>query len=131
MYYFSYQQLLGKDSTTRLNHLIMHYIQLEKQNNITICPCSDKAPLYPSLQCSVLTRCEFCVPVAQSCLTLLPHGLQPARLLCPWHFQGKNTGVSCHFLLQGIFQTQGLNPGLWCCRQILYCLSQQGSPLYM
>ena len=33
-----------------------------------------------------------------------------ARLLCPWDFPGKNTAVSCHFLLQGIFLTQGLNP---------------------
>ena len=41
---------------------------------------------------------------------------------------GKNTGVGCHALLQGIFPTQGLNPGLPHCRQILYCLSHQGSP---
>ena len=39
-------------------------------------------------------------------------GLQPARLLCPRDFPGKNTGVGYHFLLQGIFLTQGLNPGL-------------------
>ena len=32
---------------------------------------------------------------------LRPHGLQPARLLCPWDSPGKNTGVGCHFLLQG------------------------------
>jgi len=31
------------------------------------------------------------------------YGLQPTRLLCPWNFPGKNTGVGCHFLLQGIF----------------------------
>ena len=44
--------------------------------------------------------------VAQSCPTLLqPHGLQPTRLFCPWNFPGKNTGVGCHFLLQGIFMT--------------------------
>ena len=42
-----------------------------------------------------------------------PHGLQPTRLLRPWDFPGKNTGVGCHFLLQGIFLTQGLNPSLW------------------
>ena len=36
---------------------------------------------------------------------LKPHGLQPTRLLCPWDFPGKNTGVGCHFLLQGIFLT--------------------------
>ena len=58
--------------------------------------------------------------------SLWPHGLQPARLLCLWNFPSKNTGVGCHFLLQGIFPTQGLNPHLLCfllCRQILYCLS--------
>ena len=37
-----------------------------------------------------------------------------ARLLCPWYFPGKNTGVGCHCLLQGIFPTQGLNPRLLC-----------------
>ena len=44
--------------------------------------------------------------------SLRPHGLQPARFLCPWNSPGKNTGVGCHFLLQGIFLTQGLNPCL-------------------
>ena len=41
-----------------------------------------------------------------------PYGLQPARLLHPRDSPGKNTGVGCHFLLQGIFLTQGLSPGL-------------------
>ena len=40
------------------------------------------------------------------------HGLWLARLLSPWDFPGKNAGVGCHFLLQGIFLTQGLNPHL-------------------
>ena len=44
---------------------------------------------------------------------------------------GKNTGVGCHFLLQGIFPTQGWNPGLLHCRQILYPLSHQGRPFSM
>ena len=57
--------------------------------------------------------------------SLWPHGLQPARLLCPWDSLGKNTGVDCHALLQGIFPTQGLNPGLLHCRWILYCLSHK------
>ena len=35
--------------------------------------------------------------------------LEPTRLLCPWNFPGKNTGVSCHVLLQRIFPTQGWN----------------------
>ena len=41
---------------------------------------------------------------------------------------GKNIGMGCHALLQGIFPTQGSNPGLLHCRQILYHLSHQGSP---
>ena len=57
------------------------------------------------------------------------HGLQPARLLCPWNSPGKNTGVGNHFLLQGIFSTHASNPCLLHCRQILYHLSHQGSPL--
>ena len=43
-------------------------------------------------------------------------------------FPGKNTGVGCHFLLQEIFPTQGLNQALLSYRQILYHLSHQGSP---
>ena len=57
-----------------------------------------------------------------------PYGLQPTRLLYPWDFSGKNTVVGCCALLQGIFPIQGLNPGLLQSRQILYCLSHQGSP---
>ena len=54
-----------------------------------------------------------CCLVTKLCLTLLqPHGLYPARLLCPWDFPGKNIGVGWHFLLQGIFPTQSLNPRL-------------------
>ena len=44
---------------------------------------------------------------------------------------GKNTGMGCHALLQGIFPTQGLNPGLPHCRQIAYHLSHQGSILLL
>ena len=41
--------------------------------------------------------------------SLPPHRLWPTRLLCPWSFPSKDTGMGCHFLLQGIFPTQGLN----------------------
>ena len=51
------------------------------------------------------------------------------KLLRPWDFQGKSTGVGCHFPLQGIFPTQGSNPGLSHCTQTLYGLSHQGSPI--
>ena len=60
--------------------------------------------------------------VTNSCPTL--EILQwPARFLCPRDSPGKNTGVGCHSLLQGIFPTQGSNPGLPHCRWILYHLS--------
>jgi len=45
-------------------------------------------------------------------------------------FYSKNTGVGCHFLLQGIFLTQGSNLGLLHCRWVLYCMSHQGSLKY-
>ena len=54
-----------------------------------------------------------------------PHGLKPTRFLCPWNSPGKNTAVGSHSLLQGIFPTQGSNPGLPQCRQILYHVRHQ------
>ena len=63
-------------------------------------------------------------------LSCVRHGRWPARLLHPWDSPGKNTGVCCHSLLQGIFPTQGSNPGLPHCRQTLYHLNQQGSPCW-
>ena len=64
------------------------------------------------------------VEVAQSCPTLCdPHGLYS-----PWSSPGQNTGVGSLSLLQGIFPTQGSNPGLPHCRWILYQLSHKGRP---
>ena len=60
---------------------------------------------------------------------LKPHGLQPARLLCPWDSPGKNIETGSHSLLQEIFMTQGLNSHVLHCRQILYSLSHKGSLL--
>ena len=62
--------------------------------------------------------------VAQLCPTLWPHGLY-----IPWNSPGQNTGVGSLSFLQGIFPTQGSNPGLSHYRQILYQLSHQRSPL--
>ena len=76
-------------------------------------------PIHPSIIRSVMSD------------SLAPCGLWPARLLCPWDCPGKNTGVGCHFLLQGIFLTQGLNlphPCLLYFRWILHCLSGKGRP---
>ena len=52
-----------------------------------------------------------------SCVGLFASRLETARLFCPWDFIGKDTGVSCHFLLQEIFPTLGSNP---CLLYLLY-----------
>ena len=69
---------------------------------------------------NIIYESESCSIVSNS---LWPHGLYS-----PWNSPGQNTGVGSHSLLQGIFPTQGSNPGLPRCKQILYYLSHQGSP---
>ena len=67
--------------------------------------------------------------VAQSCPTLCdPVDCSPPGSSGYRDSPGKNTGVGCHAPLQGLFPTQGSNPGLLHCRQILYQLSHQGKP---
>ena len=82
--------------------------------------------------CFFLRYANACVVlclVAQSCPTLCdPMDCSPLGSSVHGDSPGKNTGVGCHILLQGIFPTQGSNPGLPHCRQILYHLSDQGSP---
>ena len=63
----------------------------------------------------MLTHLTLCDPRTVAC--------QPA---CPWNSPGKNTGVGCHLLLQGIFRTQGSNLALLHCIWILHSLSHQG-----
>ena len=68
------------------------------------------------------------VKTTQLCLTLCyPMHCSPPGSSVHGDFPSKNSGVGCHVLLQGIFPTQGSNPDIWHCRQILYCLSHQGS----
>ena len=67
--------------------------------------------------------------VTQSCPTLWdPMDCSPLGSSVHGDSPGKNTRVGFHALLQGIFTTQGLNPGFPHCRRILYCLSHKGSP---
>ena len=71
----------------------------------------------------------MCVLVTQSGLTLRPQWTVARQAPLSWGSPGRNTGVGFHFFLQGIFLTQGLNPRLSHCRQMLYRLSPLGSPL--
>ena len=73
--------------------------------------------------------CCVCL-VTQLCPTLCnPMDCSPQGFSVHGDSPGKNTGVSCHVLLQGIFPTQGSIPGLLHCTQILYHLSYLGSPV--
>ena len=73
----------------------------------------------PNVNCSVT--------VAQSCLTLHPHGPQSTRLLCPWDSPGKNwSGLP--FPSPADLPNPGLNPALRLCRQLLYSLRHRGKP---
>ena len=63
--------------------------------------------------------------------SLRPCGLQPVRLLCPWDSPGKNPRVSCHFLLQRIFLTTGLNLHLLHWQADSLPLNHQGNPIIL
>ena len=81
--------------------------------------CSVTLFLYDAPACLVAQSCpNLCDPMDCSPPGFSVHGDSP----------GKNTGVGCHVLLQGIFTIQGSNPGLPHCRWILYRLSHQESP---
>ena len=84
----------------------------------------------PSLwSSSHICTCIMWSEVAQSCTTLC----DPMDCSLPgssWDFPGKSAGVGCHFLLQGNFPTQGSNPGLPHCGQMLYPLSHREWNIY-
>ena len=67
---------------------------------VYILPVGQLKPKISTLKCNCHCSWVMNTEVAQSCLTLRPHGLQPTRLLGPWDFPGMNTGVGCRFLLQ-------------------------------
>ena len=82
-----------------------------------------------SMMLAVALSCAVLCVVAQLCPTLCdPTDCSLPGFSVNGDSPGKNIGVGGHALLQGTFPTQGLNPGLLCCRRILYHLSHQGTP---
>ena len=75
-----------------------------------------------------MKRCSMSLMIESESHSVVSDSLRPLGLYSLWDFPGQNTGVGSLFLLQGIFPTQGLNPGIPHCRQILYQLSHKGSP---
>ena len=126
----------GKTSLVTF-HILQNYEgwQLKQEKS----RASHKNKSIPSLRstawCSSLKLYLFiCAVLSHSVMSnsLQPHWLLypwPTRFLCPWGFSRQDTGVGCHALLQGIFSTQGLNPGLPHCRWIFHHPSHQGSSI--
>ena len=83
---------------------------------------SSHSPIYSQLL--LKDMCVVCVSRSVLSDSLWPQGLN--KLFCARSSPGKNTGVHCHSLLQGIFPIQRLNLGILSCRQIIYYLSHQG-----
>ena len=79
---------------------VLGYKPKQLRDNLLLCTNTYGLLLLLLFSCSIVSD------------SLQSHGLQPARLFCPWDLPGKNTGVGCHFLLQGVFLTQGSNPCL-------------------
>ena len=101
--------------TTTTKKITVHLSQLQIRLITGFMPCSHLT------SCS--GPCLFCESGSVVSNSLQLHGLYS-----PWNSPDQNTGVGGLSLLQGIFPTQGLNPGLPHCRQILYQLSHKGKP---
>ena len=99
-----------------------------------LCSQVDLNSLKNNTATKCIFRCFSCACVV-SCFSHIqffatPWTIQPARLRCPWESPGKNTGLGCHFLLQGIFLTQGSNPSSYVScigRWVLYHQHHLGS----
>ena len=107
--------LLGSQNTFIL---LIHLLQLFFSNECLSCWHKNRNRV--GMCCvQLLSHDPLCNPMVCSSPDSSVHGDSP----------GKNTGLGCHVLLQGIFPTQGSNPSLPHCRQILYCLNHSGSPV--
>ena len=106
--------LYSRNQHNTVKHLSSSLKKKQKKNSLS---CIHLLFVY------LLSVCMLKVKVTQLCLTLCD-----TKDYSPWNSPGQNTGVGSLSLLQGIFPTQGSNPGLPCCRQILYQMSHKRSP---
>ena len=86
------------------------------------------SPFLRKTYCADVVNGMCCAVLSYSVMSDSLRLLSPPSSFVHGDSPGKNTGMGCHALLQGIFPTQGSNPGLLNCRQIIYHLSYQGSP---
>ena len=120
--------LMGQETLVQFSYL--PYIDCVALGQVTS-PCQDsvfpisKMKGYDSVRSPILSYCKSLschLKWSQNC-SVVSNSLQPHGLYSPWNSPGQNTGVASLSLLQGIFPTQGSNPGLLHCRQILYQLN--------
>ena len=105
----------------RLPTPVFLFGEFHGQRNLVGYSLWDCKELDTTKRLSLHFQCGLCVCMCSVVSdSFQPHELQPPRHPCPWDSPGKNTGVSFHFLPEGIFPTHRLNPGLLCYRQILY-----------
>ena len=145
----NYSQLLSLSSTCINDHKILLFLFRNTLKSLPMSPCHCcNSPVIPwlnlynilpndvpdsyfisfSFSAFSKTQTWMCL-VTQSCPPLCsPIGCSPSGSSVRGDSPGKNTGVGCHVLLEGIFPTQGLNPDFLHCRQIFYCLSHKESP---
>ena len=103
-------------------HFLLQYVKVKSESEVTQACRTLSDPMDCSLSGSSVHGI-FQARVLEWVAIAFLHGLYS-----PWNSPGQNTGVCSLSLLQGIFPTQGSNPGLPHCRQILYQLSHWGSP---
>ena len=103
---------INNSNNTWVNGITRHFSWVRKPNSSSTYEKVLKLNTH-KFQVQQNTHSTSCLPLCVSLSvvsdSLQPYRLQPARLLCPWDSLGKNTGVDCHSLLQGIFPTQGSN----------------------
>ena len=106
-----------------ITHVCLNHTNVSSPN---LCAFVNLLPCWGSGRKQIMDICEV---KSLSCFRLFATSWTVAYQapLSPWDFPGNSIGMDCHFLLQGIFLTQGSNPGLPHCRQTLYRLSHQGT----
>ena len=114
---------VGQEETVRTRHGTMDWFKIRKgvHQGCILSPCLFN--MQNAMLCLVAQLClTLCYPMDYS-------SSHPQFSSGQEDSPGKNTGEGCHALLQGIFLTQGLNPGLLHCTWLLYHLSHQGNPV--
>ena len=117
--------LLSRGGETECSH-----VPQRKGEKEYLCTLIISTPWHTQHFCNLRRKAKsfkMSFPYLTSC-SIVSSSLRPHGLYSSWNSPGQNTEVCSHSFLQGIFPTQGSNPGLPHCRRILYQLSHQGSP---